>query len=57
MAQLEHVTLTPNPVYAGDQYIVSVAILTWGHLNKNYTYAELSGRTWSEMKSQWQEET
>ncbi len=56
MAQLEHVTLTPNPVLAGEQYIVSVAVLTWGYLNKNFTWDELSGQTWDEVKSRWQED-
>ena len=54
MAHLEHVTITPNPVLAKDQYIVSVAISTWDHLNKNYPWADLAERKWSEVESQWQ---
>lgn len=56
MAHLENVTITPNPVPAKDQYIVSVAISTWDHLNKNYTWADLAEKKWSEVNSQWQTE-
>lgn len=54
MAHLEHVTITPNPVSAGEQFIVSVAISTWDYLGKNYTWADLAEKKWSEVESQWQ---
>ncbi len=56
MAHLENVTITPNPVLAKEQCIVSVAISTWDYLNKNYTWSELAAKKWSEVNSQWQEE-
>lgn len=55
MSHVENVTLKPNPVCTGDQYIVSAAISTWDHLNVNYTWSDLTGKKWNEVNSQWQE--
>ena len=55
MAHVENVTIKPNPVYTKEQYILSVSISTWDHLNKNYTWSELAEKKWDEVNSQWQE--
>lgn len=56
MAQLEHVTITPNPVSAGDNCIIRVAIATWGYFEKNHTWNNLKEHKWNEVESQWQKE-
>lgn len=56
MSHLENVTITPNPVSVKEQCIISVAISTWANLNKNYTWADLAEKKWSEVNSRWKKE-
>ena len=55
MAQLENVIIQPNPVDVKSQFLLSVTILTWNYLNKNYTWNAVSGMSWADLESQWKE--
>lgn len=48
---IKDVSLSKNMVTTGEKVLLSVTILTWDFLNKNYTYETLneSGMTWGDM--------
>lgn len=48
---IQDVTLSKNTVTTGEKVLLSVAVLTWDYLNKNYTWESLkdSGLTWGMM--------
>lgn len=55
MALSEPITITPNPVTVGGQYMLSVTLLTWNYIGKTYTWADLKNDTWNDAESQWKE--
>ena len=55
MAELENITIQPNPVTTKSQFLIRVTILTWNYLNKNYTWNAVRGMTWKDLESQWEE--
>lgn len=49
---IREVEITPNPATTKQQIKITVSLVTWDYLKRNYTWKSLneSGKTWGDLK-------
>ena len=52
MLKIDSVSIVPNPVTCGEDFVISVKIITWDTLKADYTWDSLknSGETWESLR-------